>query len=207
MRHNQTLSVLALLFLVISFCAGCGNQDPVADQSDPPADKLSIADFISHTPGNYRDYEGEGNEYAAFNTEVLYAKDDLIQVSNSNDGTTMTFIYRIRDNEILRIYREEESYDPPNMLEEGFTPNDETIVLKAPLQVGTKWQADEAISEIVSVDASLSTPAGEFDSCIKVETIYPQAKAYSYYKEGVGLIKNEFVAGDMKVTATLKEYR
>lgn len=53
-------------------------------------------------------------------------------------------------------------------------------------------------AEIVSLGATVKTPAGEFKDCLKVEEttpLEPKTKEYKYYARGVGLVQD----GDLKL--------
>lgn len=48
-------------------------------------------------------------------------------------------------------------------------------------------------AEIVSLSATVNTPAGEFKNCLKVEEttpLEPGIKEYKYYAAGVGLVQD-----------------
>jgi hypothetical protein len=48
-------------------------------------------------------------------------------------------------------------------------------------------------AEVVSLAASLKTPAGEFRNCLKIEEttpLEPDAKEYKYYAPGIGLVQD-----------------
>jgi hypothetical protein len=66
-------------------------------------------------------------------------------------------------------------------------------------QVGMRYQAEVAPHvamdrcEIVSLQESISTPAGSFDHCLKVEEttpIEPDDKEYKVYARGIGLVQD-----------------
>ena len=55
-------------------------------------------------------------------------------------------------------------------------------------------------AEIVSVDATVKTPAGEFANCVRVEEttpLEPDTKGYKYYAPGIGLVQD----GSLKLVA------
>jgi hypothetical protein len=58
-------------------------------------------------------------------------------------------------------------------------------------------------AEIVSLSATVNTPAGEFKNCLKVEEttpLEPGIKEYKYYAAGVGLVQD----GDLKLVKSGK---
>lgn len=68
-----------------------------------------------------------------------------------------------------------------------------TVALKARFQqeVAPRVAMDRA--EIVSTSETLTTPAGRFANCVKVEettSLEPGTKEYKYYASGIGLVKD-----------------
>ena len=67
---------------------------------------------------------------------------------------------------------------------------------------GQQYHANERVgreecgvqtTEIVSVNETVKTPAGEFKNCLKVEEttpLEPGVKEYKYYAPGVGLVQS-----------------
>jgi len=158
--------------------------------------------------GNYWYYQGRGMEYAAFNRKVLYTKDNYAQLSEDNGGTVTTTIYETTPEALKQVYFEGESYNPPNMLEQGFTPNENMIILRSPINEGTKWDNKDGSREIVDMNASIETPAGTFKPCLKVKiTSDNNSTVYEYYKKDLGLVKREFIADDASITSSLEKYQ
>lgn len=156
------------------------------------------------TKGSSWQYLGDGNEYASFTREVLYTKDNRAQITEDNGGTVSNAVFEISDSEITRVYFEGEAYDKYNVLEKQ---SEQTVViLKEPLKTGTKWETDKSAREIVDVNATVDTPAGKFENCIKVKISNEDSVMYEYFKEGVGMVKREFISGDTRVTSTLEKY-
>ena len=64
-------------------------------------------------------------------------------------------------------------------------------------EVAPKVANDRA--EIVSLSETVTTPAGKFDNCLKIEEttpLEPKSKEYKYYAPGIGLIQD----GSLKLT-------
>jgi len=75
--------------------------------------------------------------------------------------------------------------------------------------VGTGWQdAGEEPREITNIDASVETPAGRFENCIKVKVGDTNSTSliFEYYTMGVGMVKSEFIAGNDTITSSLRKY-
>lgn len=206
------LAVIVILLMVIAL-TGCskavdqtprpGGADKVPAAPDQPAQK--VGDYFPLTVGSSWQYLGEGNEYASFNRFVLYAKENRSQVKSDNGGTVAALVFETTDTAITRVYMKGEEYGNDNFLDAA--PNENTVLLKAPLAAGTKWEDPSGgLREIVDVDAALDTPAGRFENCVKVKIAGRDSTIYEYYKEGVGLVRSEFLSGDTVITSTLEKY-
>lgn len=197
---KRTGMVILLIILGLTLIGGCQGGKPNPDTAELPAEYFPL------TADSYWKYEGEGNEFASFTRQVLFTKDNLAQTTEDNAGTVMTRIYEVKDNAVTNVYLNGEDYDPQNLLEGGFAPNENNIMLQAPLEVDTAWDSNGVNKSIVAVDAVVDTPAGKFDNCIKVEISSSNDTMYQYFKKGVGMVKQEFISGDFTVASTLKEY-
>lgn len=75
-------------------------------------------------------------------------------------------------------------------------PGQATLNAKHYQEIAPKVAMDRA--EIVSLSATVKTPAGEFKNCLKVEEttpLEPGKKEYKYYAAGIGLVQD----GDLKL--------
>lgn len=206
------LSTLVIVAILIGGCAKTNIPTPAPDSTKPNhqvensiAIKNKPSDFFPLTKGSTWQYKGEGNEYASFTREVIFTKDNLAQVREDNGGTVSASVFKSTDNEIVRtFFQGEEAYGEINLLEQK--SNDELIVLKAPLEVGTKWENSTGMREIVDVNASVETPAGRFEKCIVVKITSPDSTLYEYFHEGVGMVKREFTSGETRITSILEKY-
>ncbi|MHB1421025.1 MAG: M56 family metallopeptidase [Bacillota bacterium] len=165
-----------------------------------------LADYFPLSKGSTWDYEGTGNEYAAFTREVLFTEGDLAQIMDSNGGTVTSRVIQTTSNAILEIFSQAESYDRINMLHEK--ANEQKTIFKSPLDVGTKWNEGNSQKEIVDTAAIVETPAGTFKDCIKVKITSSgnDSIVYEYYAKGVGLVERDFFSGGDKISSSLKSY-
>ncbi len=198
------LLIITVVFLLL---CGCTAAETSPDPSQPAQSVIKASDYFPAIPGNHWSYLGEGNEYASFTREVLYSKDQLVQFTTDNGGTVATRIFELGNDYVKSVYFEGESYQPGNFLDQGFTPNDDTILIKEPLAVGSAWENAEDRREIVSLNAAMNTPAGKFGNCLKIEITSEFSTIYEYYKEGVGLVKSEFLSEGNTITSTLEEFQ
>lgn len=215
----KRISLILILILGLGLLGGCqasknqinnlsGNQtnNQGNNQTITPPEELP-KDYFPLTVGSYWEYEGSGNEYATFTRKVLYSKDNLAQTTEDNGGTVATRIIETTDTMVKVIYMAGEDYQPKNLLETNFTRNTNDIILQAPLKVGTAWAGNNTNKQIIAVDATVETPAGKFENCIKVKYPGQTDTLYQYFKKGVGMVKQEFITTNNEtISSTLKKY-
>ena len=80
--------------------------------------------------------------------------------------------------------------------------------IKAPLKVGTAWQARDGSLKIISTTATVQVPAGKFTNCVAVQGKYPDAETVVwYYHAGVGPIQmKDTISGVLSGRLDLKSY-
>jgi len=205
--------LINLIFIVL-FSTGCTKttnptprpeeEQPAPQVEEPPIATQNLSVFFPLTEGSTWVYQGEGNEFAAFNREVLFVEGDKAQIREDNGGTVSAAVFKTTDNEIIRIFFQGEEYDNTNFLNQE--PNDSLVILKTPLEVGTKWEEPNGVREIVEMDARVDTPAGQFKNCIKVKISGEESTLYEYFKDEIGMVKREFISGDTYVTSSLEKF-
>lgn len=222
MRNFIRLS-LVLFLISILLVAGCNKveeppiKDPVGTTTPekPPEvtpDPKPVPDVPAVKPGDYFpvvagstwEYEGEGMEFASFSREVLFTSENLAQFREDNGGTVSAAVFKITPEAVTRIFFLGEAYGEANYL--NTSSNESIIILKAPLQVGTKWTEPNGTREIVDLNATVSTPLGAYTQCIKVKISNEHSTLYEYFKKDVGMVKREFISGDTKVSSSLKKH-
>lgn len=221
MKKFSFKTILIVFLLMAAFTTACNQasrktpeqeeSQPTVEQEEPGKEENSkgtgqrkLADYFPLTLGSTWQYSGEGSEYASFTREVVFAEGNRGQIKEDNGGTVSAAVFAATDQEITRIFFQGESYENENFL--NAQTNDSLIILKAPLRVGTKWETTDSTREIVDVNASVDTPAGNFTKVIQVKITYPDSTIMEYFKDGVGMVKREFVSGDFKVTSILEKY-
>ena len=102
--------------------------------------------------------------------------------------------WNYRDPEIDWIGQSNQSED-----EEGLKNNGIHLLLKYPINVGQEWVFRVEIAKVVSVDETVTTPAGTFTNVVKVVYTPIDEKdrgvlpnSVRYFAPGVGLIKSSF---------------
>ena len=208
MKKTLLFTFILLLSVSLLGCANGGNPPQPAENTPPTEgpqqETVSLKDFFPLSKGSTWKYLGEGNEYASFNRKVLFVEGDRAQTVEDNGGTVSASIFKTTENEIIRTFFQGEESNETNLLDQK--PNDTLVILKAPLSVGTKWEVQEGVREIVEIDAIVDTPAGKFEGCIKVSIKMQNSTMNEYFKAGVGMVKREFTSEGMVVTSTLEKY-
>lgn len=161
-------------------------------------------DYFPLTLGSSWEYQGEGNEFAAFTRTVDFVRGNRAQVREQNPGADSAFVFETGQEAITRVFSQPEFTQYNSFLDQP--DNDSTVVLKAPLQRGTSWEASGIVREIIDTRATVITPAGRFENCLKVHISFQEADVFEYYKKNVGLVKREFIAGQVRISSTLLRY-
>jgi len=208
--NKSSLRVLATTVAILFFMltvSGCTGQTPNDNNNNnnKPTESVTPGDYFPLTAGSSWKYQGEGNEYASFTREVMFVKDNLAQVRENNGGTISMSVYNITRDAVTRIFFIGEAYENNNYLES--TPNENIIILKNPLEVGTRWEEKNAVREITDTKASINTPSGSYTNCIKVKITYENSVVYEYFKEDTGMVHREFVSERSTVTSSLKDLK
>jgi len=181
---------------------------PVITPTPEPAKEavpaVKLADFFPVVAGSTWEYQGDGNEYASFSRKIVFTSGNLAQIREDNGGTVTASVYKISPNSVTRIYNLAEAYGQTNYLKSP--PNENLVILKTPLQVGTKWTEPNGTREIVDLKATVTTPAGSFTQCLKVKITDKNSTVYEYFKSGVGMVKREFISGDTTISSSLKKH-
>jgi hypothetical protein len=216
MKKGLLLLVTTVLasFLLLTGCSNTqetvpqgNNQTPSKNTEQNPdkkASDLKPSDFFPLALGYTWEYEGEGNEYASFNRKVVFSNNNLHQIREDNGGTASASVYKVSPAEVTRVFFQGEAYGEENYLNSELKEN--LAILKTPLKVGTKWKEPNGTREIVSINETVSTPAGTYNECIKVKISSENSTMNEYFKDGIGMVKREFISGETKVTSSLKKF-
>ncbi len=206
-------NLLLIIILTVIFLPGCSilikeiPQPEVETENSGNTEQpvKKPGDYFPLTEGSNWKYQGEGNEFASIGRTVLFTKGNRAQMKWENGGTVGAAVFETTECAITRIFMQGEEYNENNFLDTP--PNEHTIILKAPLAVGTKWENFEGgYRKIVAVNAIVATPAGKFEKCVKVKITGQNSTIYEYYQEGIGMVKREFISGDARVTSSLEEF-
>lgn len=177
---------------------------PVPEPAKEVVSEVKLGDFFPVAAGSTWEYQGEGNEYATFSRKILFASGNLAQIREDNGGTVSASVFKITSEAVTRIFFRGEAYEQTNYLKSP--SNENLVILKTPIKVGTKWAEPNGTREIVDLKATVTTPAGSFSECVKVKITAKDSTSYEYFKSGVGMVKREFITGDTKISSSLKKH-
>ncbi len=127
-------------------------------------------------------FENEGVKHT-----FMAFEDNKVQMLQVDSGTSLILVYEVSDDQIRLIYTEEGYYS--NQKKDNVIPNRNDIILKSPIQVGTKWDSDRGgFFEITAVDVDVKTPAGSY-LAVEVTFRYDEHQTKHYYAKGLGMIR------------------
>lgn len=149
-------------------------------------------------------YEGEGNEFAGFETTLQYFPDEngIYQFSVSSSGTTIIYIYQITSDGIYELAYFPETYDKQDLRQHADAKDElKSLVLPAKLTVGQKFNRGYQNLQSYQVVDILDT----FDlldityyNVVVIEPVnHPEgATQRFYYAPHIGHIMDEFIFTD-----------
>jgi spore germination protein GerM len=179
-------------------------EDKTKDQKET-THSTSIKDYYPFKENIKYEYEGKGNEYAAYDVWIDYIKDNRMQFRKNNGGTEAANVVEYKDGELKLFFLKGDAY-----YREDFTSkpsNWDEILLKEPLVKGTTWNLSDGRKRYISnISAEVSVPAGKF-TALEVTTEGKDYKVFDYYALNIGLIKTLYRAEGMEVVSSLKSMK
>ena len=199
--------LLLLLFTTLFILPGCYKRPTAL----PPQEK-SIHDvrlYFPTEPNSTWEYEGSGNEYAAFTRKVIYKEGDKVQLAQDNGGTRLGMVLHVVPEAVLVGYTKEEFYTDTKLFNEAANRNQ--VVLKAPLKAGAVWQSGQERREVISIEETVQVPAGHYSKVVKLKISRLAANVTSetleYYAPNVGLVLRQFITGSDMIESRLKSFK
>ncbi|MGG3449639.1 hypothetical protein [Domibacillus aminovorans] len=199
------------LFAVVVLAAGCGDEvvqepapveEPVIEKETDVPSKVNLSSYFLKD-GQIAHFVGEGNEFASYTARTVWHDDRHVTVYEDNGGTVMARTFRVEDERIVVVREEGEQY-------EDYVPSDGELeslkplytYLQLPLEVGQSFDG-----WTVTDDSSpLETPLQTFDHAVVLEKIGEDGSiARSYFAEGFGEVKREFVMDDFIVSSMIEQ--
>ncbi len=219
---KRMLIVICLVPLVLAGCKRNDGADIKAPAVSPTAaptvtlpsptpiieNTLTIQDYYPVETDLQYQYDGEGNEFAAYTGYIEFIDKNAgrVQIRTQNGGTDTVRVLELKDGTLSVVYTVNECYYRKNFL--AMTQEAPEIILMEPLQVGTAWTLpDGRRREISSVDTKVVTPYGTFEA-LEVTTEDENSVVKDYYAAGVGLVESLYEskeAAGMKVSSMLSK--
>lgn len=189
--------LIAFLAIKIGIFDGIKNEDKVGtEQKDKNNGGKDLTDGKDNIKFKAEDYVNKSeNSLIGFmntkgrNIEIrnLFVEDNKLQrgVFDIYGNVLEEYILGYDNGEVYRVNIEEENKEIKPYINKIKAQNSEKeVILKDPIQLGTKWDN----KEITDVAVKINTPSGEF-LCIEVTSEEESIEKRSYYSEKVGLIK------------------
>ncbi len=222
---KKILIILCLMTLVLAGCKREDGADNKASDGSPTdaltvtltkeptptpmvVDTFSIQDYYPVEADTKYQYDGEGNEFAAYTRYIEFIDKNTgrVQTRTQTGGTDTVRVLELKDGTLSVVYTVNECYYRKNFL--AMTQEAPEIILMEPLQVGTAWTLpDGRRRAITSTDARVVTPYGTFQA-LEVTTEEENAVTKDYYAAGVGLVESLYEskeAADIKVASMLSK--
>ncbi len=189
---QKTYRFILLSFVMVSLilASACGStEDPSTEETSHLTD-VDVTDFFPFYPDTIFTYEGTGSEYADQIIYFDYIDDQQAQRRIQSAGTTIGQVIHAKDGKIVVRFTKEGFYSFYPLLDEE--SNRSEVLLMEPLENGTEWELEDGRKRsITDVQASISTPYGDFDA-IEVTTESDESVHRSYYAQGIGFVKSKF---------------
>lgn len=173
---------------------------------------------LDYAPGLYYqfyDYSGEGNEFVPYKSYFDYAPDEagIYQISVDNTGTTVSYVYQIREDGIYELAYFPESYEQNDFrYSEDATDGIDALFLPASLEVGTtfsrgyKADQDYVVTDIL---AEFELEDITYYNVVVIESTFETGEVQRYYyAPKIGEIYSEYVIDEsMSFTTTINILR
>lgn len=191
-----TKPMLLMLCLMLTL-TGCINGKNGEDNT-----KDSLEAYIQSGENTKYVYDGQGSEYAGFESWVDYKSDGSLQLRVNNSGTEAVSVYKVEAGKLIVSFRQAETYHRENFLSSQSNSNE--VILMEPIQKGTAWTLESGEERsITDVDVEVATPSGTYKA-VEVTTKYTDSTTKEYYVKGIGLVKSIFIGSDgFEVTSSL----
>lgn len=220
--------VMTSAFLLLFMLAACGVEpDPepvIPDAVTPQPDTETPGEGEEPASGNEAEasgdpyaffledgaiahYKGEGNEYAQLTKRTVHLAGGHIAVYEDNGGTTVLSVYRLTADTADLVKEEPEFYEEYEpSLEELQALDPISRYLELPIEVGGTLNG----MPVKELGVQVETPYKVFDDAILLENKTEDgAIIRSYFVEGFGEVKREFIMSDgeneYEVTSSLEK--
>lgn len=181
------------------------NNEDNKNTEELPDEKLAtIADYYPFNENIKMEYEGIGNEFAEQTTFIEFIEDNRAQLKIFNPGTVVVKVIENKDGELREVFREGEFYHIENMIDT--TNENNNIILKEPLKVGTSWNIEEGYKRsITGIDVDIETPYKKLKALEVTTELGDGKKQFDYYVKDIGHVASIYRDGEFEVKTLLEE--
>lgn len=167
-------------------------------QKEPQYD---ISEFMPQELNLKIDFSG-GFENGGETSYIEYIKGNRVQIRTANGGTIVVTVLEKKDNSIMIVYKQAESYEKKNVIDE--TSENSEVYLMGPIKVGTNWKTiDGTTKTITSIDTELNTKAGKF-KCVEVTSEGKDFVYKEYFTPKLGRISSIFTTNGDEFKTEIK---
>ena len=186
--------------------------NPAATASEPVA-PAALEDYFPIKENAVFEYVSEENEYLNYHVFNSFIEGNKIQQSFISPNSRTDSVLEVSPGEVKLYVNVLGNYFIENLI--AAEPTDDSIVLKGPVKVGTKWSSPTiGDSEITSLAAPVSTPYGDFEALEVTTEAARQGEdtvnyyvTKDYYVKGIGLVKTVIAnAEGLETTVSLNKY-
>lgn len=166
------------------------NHEPNKGELDEQSTQENMMLDFFLPEGSKAHYEGEGNEFAELDIEVVAANDTYVVVDEDNGGALIRTIYSIQQDKIEILSKETIDFDVviPTIKEiANMEPID--VYLQKPFNKGATF-GEWTITE---TGVSVETPYKKFENAIVIEMKDNDFVNRKYFVQGFGEIKREAI--------------
>lgn len=170
--------------------------EPAMPETEESEREPSLADYFPALENSRRTFKGVGIEYASYSVRTEYTDGDRYQFHNNNGGTETVNVFEVSESEVRLVFTESENYSRLDRLAHA-TPNQERILLQAPLVAGHSWEDPIlGVSTILRLDEPIVILGTELVRALVVES----EEMINYYALGYGLVKTVYPEHDISST-------
>lgn len=192
MKIGKKVLVLLISLSCIVNLVGCTDKNPKIEKSTQASNSVKssedIRDYFPAKEGyewRYNNGDQEESVKIVLNKDNQYEEREIYLSGESKN------VILVEKDAISNLGIKREDLDKEYILKDGPIKTSKFPFLKAPIEVGNKWEDSTQTFEIFETNASVEVPAGNFTNCVAVKVTRKDSKKWSkaYYKKGIGLVK------------------
>ncbi len=219
-KRTVRILIVGIILLALLGCnaqntpvtSGTPTSVPTASPSGGVSSGKTIADYLAPKPNTIYVYETNIDKVANWYIFNLYINDDNTwQRIIALDGGNVAELLKVDDSGLHLVYTTSNSSPTDDFRQ--YEPNEDMLIMKAPLMLGETWVCQKAeqntqTAEIIGFDEEVSTPHGDYRAmAIKYTNSADDAYRVDYYVLGLGMVKMVTYTGDMEISVALTEIK